>query len=248
MTGRVRLLPALTVATARRITWWSVGGCIAAAVALTWLVAARDHVPDHQVVTALRWSAVLLAGGTASVLDDPTEDDLAGASTPVWWRRLLALALVTVPTVGGWAAVLTLIDRPLPWVAVSIEAAALVLIGCALASSRPLRRSNLPAGLTATLLPAVLLIVAGFLPAAVSLLPDPADVTGWRQAHIRWALLAGAAVVVLAATARDRARRPLHRTIRPARARPSTSPPVPTEAPVPSETTTATTDPLSEAS
>lgn len=221
MSDRLRQLPALTVATARRLGWPGIAGCIAAAVAITWLVTQREAATQHHAMTVLRWSAALLAGGLASVLDDPTEDDLAGAVTPVSWRRLHALTLAAIPTALGWVAAVTVTDQGVPWAALSIEAAALVLLGCAVSSTRVLRRSNLPAGLTGTLLPAFLLVVAMFLPPQVALLVDPGD-PAWGPAHRRWAVLAAVAVVVLATAARDPARRTPWRTLRPA-APPSTT-------------------------
>lgn len=212
----------LLVPTARRAPWGPLAGCAVGAMAVTWLVASRDTATTGQVLTALRWSAVLLAAGAASVLDAPTEDDLAGAGLPVWHRRLLALLVVGIPTVATWATALAIPDPPLPWAAVSLEAAALVLLGLAVASTRRARAASVPAGVVAVALPTVLLIAGAMLPARWQLLAHPADVNAWRDAHGRWAWLAVGATVAIAIAARDPARRAAWRMIHPAR--PSTRP------------------------
>ena len=206
--------------TVRRARWETVAGCVVVAAVATWLVASysRDATMGH-ALSILRWAAVVLNAGVATVLDDPTERDLAGAGVRVGCRRFVGLLVVGVPTALGWAVIVTLPEMPMPWVALSVEAAALVLLGVAVASMQWARAVSVPAGVVAVALPSVLLVAASFFPARWALVADPSDVAGWHDAHTRWAMLVVGAAVAIVVAARDPARRAAWRVLHPARPR-----------------------------
>lgn len=96
---------------------------------------------DGYAVQVLRGAAILLAGGLAVALDDPAADLLAASPTTLARRWAARLGLAIGVTAGCWGLLLAWVGgvvHGVPWLALSVEAAALG--GLALAISAALRR------------------------------------------------------------------------------------------------------------
>lgn len=187
------------------------GPLLLAIVAAGALVTATTPVlDDGYAIQVLRGAAILLAGGLAMVLDDQSADVLAASPTTLmrrWAARLgLAVGVCAVAWTGAlaWAGV---VAGGLPWLALSVEAAALAAFAVALAAAlRRWRDIREPGALVA---PAVFgaVIGANLLPQRWSLLAGDPSGLGWMAAHVRWAAVLLATLVVLVVAAQDPARR-----------------------------------------
>ena len=165
---------------------------------------------DGYAISVLRGAAILLACGLALVLDDPAADLLAASPTTVARRWAARLLLAAGLTAFAWILLLVWVDAvadAVPWLALSVEAAALGAFAVAVAAAlRRWREVCEPGALTA---PAVFggVLAANLLPQRWSLLAADPSAAGWTASHLRWAALLGAAVVVVAAAAQDPGRR-----------------------------------------
>jgi len=200
-------------APALRATWRALkrGPLLLSGTAAAVLVGATTAaLDDGYAVQVLRGAAILLAGGLAVALDDPAADLLAASPTTLARRWAARLGLAIGVTAGCWGLLLAwvgVVVHGVPWLALSVEAAALG--GLALAISAALRRwrdVREPGALAAPVLFGAVL-AANLLPQRWALFAgDPAG-AGWTAAHGRWTAVMVTAVAVVAVAGRDPARR-----------------------------------------
>ena len=210
---RTRQLRQLAPALLRSVRWQpTVAG---AAIAAVLLGVRRDHLGHSaQAVTALRAVALLLAVGVAFALDDRSRRTVQSVPSPAWWRAVGQASVALVPAVVAWVAALVWVSTrtgDLPALALSLEAAALVAVGLALAAGLVRWRDLVDPGAVA----GPVLLVSGLmiaqLPERVALMVGPGP--GWSAAHLRWSALLAAAVAILLLAVRDpAARTPLRRS------------------------------------
>jgi hypothetical protein len=159
--------------------------------------------------------AILLAGGTGFILDDPASEILAASPTPLSRRRSLRFLLVVPPLTLLWALLL--------WWQGSEgieETLALVLlfaglVGLSLAAAGVAGRTSwLPSrgGLAAPPTILVLVFLSGAIPRQWRPLPFGDVPGGWTQIYIRWAAAAAVGTLALMMSARDPAARSLLRS------------------------------------
>jgi hypothetical protein len=208
-----RPLPALVPPTARAMVW----GPLAAGAGLGLVVlivpevlATRMSAAD--LTTLLRIAAACLAVGAAFLLNDPAARSIQTAPTPRLLRHAVRAGLA-LPAVGaGWGAALaaTALGRGAvaaapPRAGLTLEVAALVALALALAACAS---RIAPDGNAAVLAgPALLVVLAAvwFAPHRVALVLAPAD-PGWGAAHLRWAGLLAAAVLLFTWASHEPAR------------------------------------------
>ena len=207
---RTRQLHQLAPALLRSVRWQpTVAG---AAIAAVLLGIRRDHLGHPaQAITVLRVVALLLAVGVAFALDDRSRRTVQSVPSPAWWRVVGQASVALVPAVSAWVAALGWVstrtdDLPVP--GLSLEAAALVAVGLALAAGLVRWRDLVDPGTVA----GPVLLVSGLmiaqLPERVALMVAPGP--AWPAAHLRWsALLVAAGAVVLLAVRDPAARSPL---------------------------------------
>lgn len=165
---------------------------------------------DGYALPVLRGAAILLASALVVVLDDPAADLLAASPTPLarrWAARLLAG--VALPVVSWALALLWVGARSdgLPWLALSVEAAALAGLAVAVAAGLHRWRDVREPGAVCAPVVFGAVLAANLLPDRWTMLPHDPAAAGWAASHVRWAVLLAGAVVVVGAAAMDPARR-----------------------------------------
>jgi hypothetical protein len=187
-----------------RSVWWQpivVAAVVAAVVAR---LAGLDPVTERFL------AALLLALGTALVLDDPAAATLAASPTTLWRRRRRRLALALVLVGVAWVAVDRVAGHPDAGL-IPPGPATLVLgtlLGVVLASAAVAGGEDQLGGAAAGPVLLGFVLVVARLPERWSLLP----VAGHER---RWGLVLAATVLALLAASRDpAARRPLARRAR----------------------------------
>jgi hypothetical protein len=198
------LAPALLQA----VHWQPIAGSAAASALLLWW-RWDDLATPANALWLLRTVALLLALGVAFALDDPTRPTLAAVPTPLWWRVTVRLLCVGLPATMVWWAVIVVAERHVDgtvaqW-ALTLEALTLAAVVLALAGGLARWRGLTDPGTVAAPTMLGLGLLVSQLPDrfALSMGPGP----GWAQAHQRWSVLLGVAVVVLALSLRDPAAR-----------------------------------------
>ena len=210
--------------TARTIRWLPLVVAAVAGEVMLW--AAKDELSRGESVPLLpvRGAAVLLCLGAAFLLDDAAGATIEPVVPTLLFRRglrlMMALPLVAMP----WGAALWVVStlaasgtgssahRPLPAAALTLEAAALLAVTLAAAAVATRRLGHGKGGTAAG--PALLAFVMGM--AAIGkywplFQGSPAE-PGWAAAHVRWAAILAAAVIVLIVASLDPARRSRFRT------------------------------------
>lgn len=150
--------------------------------------------------------AILLAGGTGFILDDPAAEILAASPSPLSRRRSLRLLLVVPPLTLLWGILL--------WSQGSegieeVLALALLfagLVGLSLAAAGVAGRTSwLPGrgGLAAPPAILVLVFLSGAIPRQWRPLPLGDVPGGWTQIYIRWATAAAVGTLALMMSSRD---------------------------------------------
>jgi hypothetical protein len=154
----------------------------------------------------LRATAVFGALSLAFLLDDPTEPTTEAVAVPLLYRRALRLALALPPVAVWWALALGFSARrlprvPIPVAAVTLEAAALTALALALAAGCARWVPEGTGGVAAA--PALLMsaVLAAVLPPPSEMFPL-VDGPAWTAAHVRWAIVGVAAVVVFIVASR----------------------------------------------
>ncbi len=231
----VRSIQALALVrpTIRTIRWAGVVGGAAAAQLVLW--AAKGELSKGGTIPLLpiRVAAVVLCLGTAFILDDEAGATVEPAVASLVVRRGLRLAL-TVPVVGmAWGAALWTASRmaasghetgpvalrSLPVAGLTLEAAAFLAVtlaaGAVATRSLGHGKGGVAAGPTLLAFVMAMLSIGRYWP----LFEESPIEPGWAAAHMRWASILAAAVIVLVAASLDPARRPriLRRGRRPQR-------------------------------
>jgi hypothetical protein len=150
--------------------------------------------------------AILLAGGTGFILDDPAAEILAASPSPLSRRRSLRLLLVVPPLTLLWGLLLWSQGSEAIQEVLALALQFAGLVGLSLAAAGVAGRTSwLPGrgGLAAP--PAILVLV--FLSAAIPRQWRPlplGDVPGgWTQIYIRWATAAAVGTLALMMASRD---------------------------------------------
>jgi hypothetical protein len=209
---RARQAAALRGATVRSV-WWP--PALVAALLAACLVLWRDDAlaAPGTALRLLRTIAVLLAVGAAFVLDDDAGVTVASSPTPLWWRRALRYVTAVAVVLPAWAGVLAYAGarRPeLPVARLTLELAALVILGFAFAAAT-IRWWGVPdPGLGAALAIGGVTLAAALAPASLQVFTTPGSAS-WQPSTIRWAVLLLVAITVLVAATRDPAVRSLAR-------------------------------------
>ena len=154
---------------------------------------------------ALRAAAMLLAASLGSCLDDPTEDTVAAAPTPLPVRRILRLAPATLVVTVTWIACVAAAGRSSTTVGLTLMLGGLGASGVAVAAIvvRRLPQRGTLTGASATLVVALSIMR---LPDRWTMLPDPA--TGLGPAPtLRWVAAIAVGITALAYSSRDPGRR-----------------------------------------
>lgn len=192
---------ALVTAVARTLPWRAVGAGAVVGLLVVALPRLVSGPPDPWLgLGLLRAAALVFALGLAFLQDDPARRLTTPVPTRRWVRSGLRVALVAPVAALWWTAALALLPREArpPLGAVTLEAAATAALALAAAvlavrfSDEPEPGPSVAAGLLTLAVLAPLLVPARWeLFVAVG---DPR----WEAAHVRWAVLLGAAVLVWA--------------------------------------------------
>lgn len=177
----------------------------AAVIAVVLWLKAGDIASTGSALTLLRFVAIILASSVCFVLDDDAADVLASSPATLRSRRLMRLYAGAALVVPPWLAALGSVSRAhgvdVPVLALTLEVAALVLVGLAAAAALE-RCTALPdPGVAASAVVFGLALVAFHLPPQWALFVPPEP--GWGQAHLRLAGLVVAAMLLLAWCTRD---------------------------------------------
>jgi hypothetical protein len=189
-------------AVARTVPWRAVGAGAVVGLLIVGLPRLLSGTPDAWLgLTLLRAAALAFALGLTFLLDDPARRLTTPVPTRRWVRSGLRVALVAPVAALWWTAALALVPaaaRP-PVGAITLEAAATAVLAAAAAAvavrftDEPEPGPSVAAGfLTLGLLAPLLLPARWDLFVAVG---DP----NWQAAHVRWAVLLAAAVLLGAA-------------------------------------------------
>jgi len=187
----------------RSIRWTPLAAvALLAAAAVVISTRAPEPPPDGGLAAA----AALLSLWSGSLLGDPTIPLTAGLPTPLWFRRLVRLALGVPPALVVWASLLVWAD-PGPYEAtltMMFLAQMALANGLAAAALR-----TLDAGKEVPIVAAGLFIAFVVLPFIfeIDLAPIPSADTWWLHAG-RWLTIAGAGVAAFVVASRDVARMP----------------------------------------
>jgi hypothetical protein len=219
--NRLEQIGELLRPTARTIRWSPFVGAIAVAFVQVF-VQTRDVCPRSNPcvgpearVLALRIAAILIALGSAFVLDDPTEETTGHFPTPRWLRRAVRVGLVAPVAALTWALLIPLAMRgsvdtnPFPTGALTLELATLVIGALAISAASA---RFVPEGMGGVAAGPILLglVVAGhYFPSQLAVfLLDP-QTPRWHAAHDVWRVLLLIAVAALLFVSRDPWRRSL---------------------------------------
>jgi hypothetical protein len=186
---------------ARTVPWRAVGAGAVVGLLVVALPRLLSGPPDPwPALTLVRAAALVFALGLAFLLDDPARRLTTPVPTRRWVRTGLRVALVTPVAALWWTAVLALVPaqvRP-PLGAITLEAAttaALALAAAALAvrfADEPEPGPSVAAGLLT-----LAVVAPPLVPARWELFVAVGD-PRWEAAHVGWAVLLGAAVLVWA--------------------------------------------------
>ena len=219
--SRIEVAAELLRPVARTIRWSPLVGAVIVAFVQVYVQTRESCPPTNPClgpearVLALRIAAILIALGSAFVLDDPTEETTGHFPTPRWLRRAVRVGLVAPVVTLTWAMLVPLAMRssvatdPFPTGALTLELATLVIAALALsvASARfvPEGMGGIAAG------PILLGLVAAahYLPERLAVFILDPQAPRWHAAHDVWRVLLLIAVAALALVSRDPWRRSL---------------------------------------
>jgi hypothetical protein len=198
----------LTPVLLRSVHWQPVPVAAAGSALLLWW--RWDAMADStDALWTLRSVAVLLAVAVAFAFDERTRATLAAVPTPLYWRATVRLVCVAGPAALVWCAALasvgTRVDGTVPIAAVTLEAVTLAAAVLALSGGLVRWRDVSDPGIVVA--PAILGvgILLPQLPHSIALAVTPGS--SWNSAHVRWSVLLGVAVAILALSLRDPADR-----------------------------------------
>ncbi len=176
---------------------------------------AGGEVTPWAGVTALRAAALCGALGAAFLLDDPARRTTAAVPVRRALRHALRYALLLPLAAAWWTAALLLVpEGARPPGDVTVEAATALALALAGASFAVRRRDAARPGQAAGAFLLVAAVLAPLLsPAEWALFTAPDD-PRWADAHGRWTLLLGAALLAVAVCCAEPVRRRTLRTLR----------------------------------
>lgn len=148
-------------------------------------------------------AAASLALGCAFLLDDPAWVTVSSSPTPLWWRRVIRMA-VALPVAGVlWLASVLVAGLPrAEWWPSGLEVAAMTGVTVAAAAVAARRSGDGRGGATAGPVLLAMVLCSLVLPPAWAVYPVVAN--QWR-----WVLLVGLALLAVLGASRDLAARPL---------------------------------------
>lgn len=221
---RWRPLAVALPAVSRAVRWRPLLGSALAGAVVLWLVRPAGEAGPGSL-PGLRLAGLLLCTGAAFVLDDPAQSTLASSPTNIALRRGLRLSLLCAALGLMWTAMLIAAAffvrgslSQVPTGAATLEAGGMLALVLALAAVASARGVEGTGGVTAG--PALVLAMLGATlgqqvwPEQLTLFPFGPDDPTWEIAHVRWAVVLLAAILVLAL-----------RSLDPGRSRPAGSPP-----------------------
>jgi hypothetical protein len=206
---------ALIAPTIRAVPWAPVAlalttGLLVLSANLAAMNADGAHATAEEFLLWVRATMLCGALSVAFMLDDPAASMTESAPVPVWFRRVVRIALVLPAVAVWWGAVLVACaelapEVPLPAAALTLELAALAMTALALSA---VCARWVPEGLGgAAAAPGRLLafVVVASLPDSVALLTFP-ETPEWRASRYRWVAVLVIATAGLAAGSGDPAR------------------------------------------
>lgn len=208
MGTRAKQLKMLTPALLRAVHWQPVPVAAAGSALLLWWRWDATADPTYAVWT-LRSVALLLAVAVAFARDDRTRATLAAVPTPLSWRATVQLGCVAGPASLVWCAALASVDRhvdgSVPVAAMTLEAVTLAAVVLAFSGGLVRWRDVGDPGIVVAPAMLGLGLLLLQLPRSIALAVTPGP--GWNSAHVRWSVLLGVAVAILALSLRDPAAR-----------------------------------------
>lgn len=210
----------------RLVPWWHLAAGAAMAFVVVWHARGEPYATVDSMVSALRFATIPLVLSAGFLLDDPTEDTLAGTPVVVGVRRALRLVPAVVILALVWWGLLALAETTpaiqealaersdagipevdgwaLPWVALTAESVALLGLGFAAAGYGLRLSADRSGGMVATATVLAAVVVAYLLPPRWALMVRPgAAEEMWLAAHHRWAWIAALALALLVQASRD---------------------------------------------
>jgi hypothetical protein len=177
-------------------------------VGLLLLWRADDTQSTVSAVWLLRVIAGLLALGVVSVLDDAAAETLAPVPFSLAWRCGLRVAVAILCVAPAWVGAILWVRPAVPVAALTLECATLVAVGLAVAGGVARWFDANEPGVAAGPTLAAIAYGGSLLPQRWALYDLPGE--SWSAVHLRWAVMLGAAVAVLAVTLRDPGRPNFH--------------------------------------
>ena len=222
MSARPRQFWPLLYQKTRSVRWKPVLGGAAVGFIVLYQYSGALATSSTTVIVPLRMAAVVLCLGSVFLFDDPAAVTVAAVPAPLRYRRalrfLLAVPLITVAWMGQLIYVTTLIHEeppdPLTIWSLTLELIAMMMMGLAIAALATRWVSEGLGGVAAGPTLLVILGAASFLPHRWTMFPGSIVDPEWSAAHVRWAVVAAVAVLLLAFFSRDPAARRL-RLVRP---------------------------------
>jgi hypothetical protein len=187
-------------AVARSIRWLPLG---TASLLSVLIVLVRSGEPAAGPMEAV---AILLAGGTGFILDDPAAEILAASPTPLSGRRSLRFLLVVPPLTLLWGFLLWWQGSEGIEETLGLGLLFGGLVGLSLAAAGVAGRTSwLPSrgGLAAPPTILVLVFLSDAIPRQWRPLPFGDVPGGWTQIYIRWAAAAAVGALALMMSSRD---------------------------------------------
>jgi fluoroquinolone transport system permease protein len=198
----------LTPALLRAVHWQPLPVAAAGSALLLWWRWDAIEDPTYALWT-LRSVGLLLAVALAFALDDRTRATLAAVPTPLSWRATVGLGCVGGPAALVWGTALAVVDRraagSIPVAAMTLEAMTLAAVVLALSGGLVRWRDVSDPGIVVAPSVLGLGLLLPQLPRSIALAVTPGP--GWNSAHLRWSVLLGVAVAILALSLRDPAAR-----------------------------------------
>jgi hypothetical protein len=166
-------------------------------------------------IIPLRMAALLLCLGAVFLLDDPAAVTVASVPSSLRYRRSLRVLLVSPIVAAAWIGQLVYVfvhttnllhrdtEGLLPVWGLTLEMVAMMMTGLAIAA---VAARWVPEGLGGVAAGPTLLVLLGaamFLPGRWSLFVGSADDPQWFASHIRWAVVAVLATLLLHYASRD---------------------------------------------
>lgn len=211
-----QFLPLLDQKT-RLVRWKPILGGAAVGFVVLFQFSGALATSSISAIVPMRLAALVLCLGSVFLLDDPAAVTVAPVATPLRYRRglrlILAVPLIAVAWMGQLIYVTRSIHEEPPdmltiW-GLTLELVAMMTMGLAIAALATWWVSEGLGGVAAGPTLLVILGAASFLPHRWTLFPGSMDDPEWSAAHMRWAVVAVVAALLVAYSSRDPAARRL---------------------------------------